>query len=64
MRNKETSHQKETTNLPSGYRLDLVDDPCILILRRPDGTIVARFTHGVDPDEIRRVAEEDFKERG
>jgi hypothetical protein len=49
---------EETSRLPSGYRLDLVGDPCIIILRGPDGTIVARFTHNVDPDEIRRAAEE------
>ncbi len=55
---------KGTSNLPSGYRLDLIGDPCIITLRRPDGTIVARFTHGVDPAEIRRAAEEDSKERG
>jgi hypothetical protein len=48
----------ETSRLPSDYRLDLVSDPCIIILRGPDGTIVARFTHNVDPDEIRRAAEE------
>jgi hypothetical protein len=64
MRNKETSHQKEASHLPSGYRLDLVGDPCVIILRRPDGTIVARFTHGVDPDEIRCAAEEDLKGGG
>ncbi len=64
MRNMETSHQKETSNLPPGYRVDLVGDPDIVILRGPDGTIVARFTHGADPDEIRRAAEEDLKERG
>jgi hypothetical protein len=49
---------EETSRLPSGYRLDLVGDPCIIILRGPDGTIVARFTHNVDPDEITRAAEE------
>ena len=59
-----TSHQEETCHLPSGYRLDLLGDPDIIILRGPDGTIVARFTHGADPAEIRRAAEENFKERG
>jgi hypothetical protein len=54
----------ETSRLPSGYRLDLVSDPCIIILRGPDGTIVARFTHNVDPDEITRAADEASKERG
>jgi hypothetical protein len=53
-----------TSRLPPGYSLDLVGDPCIIILRGPDGTIVARFTHNVDPDEIRRAAEEASKERG
>ena len=48
-----------STRLPSGYRLDLVGDPCMIVLRREDGTVVARFTHNVDPEEIRRVAEED-----
>jgi hypothetical protein len=47
----------ETSRLPPGYRLDIIGDPCVIILRRPDGTIVARFTHNVDPQEIRRAAE-------
>jgi hypothetical protein len=50
---------QKPSRLPAGYRLDLIDDPCIIILRRPDGTVVARFTHNVDPEEIRRVAEAD-----
>jgi hypothetical protein len=49
----------EASQLPSGYRLDLVSDPCVIILRRPDGTVAARFTHNGNPAEIRRVAEED-----
>jgi hypothetical protein len=53
----------ENSHLPPGYRLDLVGDPCIIILRGPDGEIVARFTRHVDPDEIRRAAEEAAKER-
>jgi hypothetical protein len=51
----------ETSNLPPGYRLDLIGDPCVIILRRPDGTVVARFTHNVDPREIRRAAEADHE---
>ena len=47
-----------TTPLPSGCQLDLVGDPCVVVLRREDGTVVARFTHNVDPQEIRRAAEE------
>ena len=49
----------EPTRLPLGYRLDLLGDPCVIVLRRADGTLVARFTKNVDPKEIRRTAEED-----
>ena len=51
----------EISQLPPGYRLDLVGDPCVIILRRADETIVARFTRNVDPGEIRRAAEEDYE---
>jgi hypothetical protein len=44
-----------------GYQLDLVGDPCVIILRREDRTVVVRFTHNVDPQEIRQAAEEDFQ---
>jgi hypothetical protein len=54
----------ENSRLPAGYSLDLVGDPCIIILRRSDGTVVARFTHAADPEEIRRAAEEDSCVRG
>ncbi len=27
----------ETTHLPPGYRLNLIGDPCVIVLRRPDG---------------------------
>ena len=49
----------ETTRLPAGYVLDLVGDPCVIVLRRADGSVAARFTKHVDPEEIRRAAEED-----
>jgi len=49
----------ETTRLPPGYRLDLLGDPCVIVLRCADGAVVARFTNNVDPEEIRRAAEED-----
>jgi hypothetical protein len=52
---------EDTTRLLPGYQLDLVGDPCVIILRREDGTVVARFTHNVDPQEIRRAAEEDHR---
>jgi hypothetical protein len=54
----------ETSRLPAGYSLDLVSDPCVIILRRSDRTVVARFTHAADPEEIRRAAEEDTRARG
>ena len=50
---------EETSRLPPGYRLDLVGDPCIIILRGPDGAVVARFSRNVDPEEIKQAAEED-----
>ncbi len=49
----------KTRRLPPGYRLDLVDDPGVIVMRREDETVVARFTHNADPEEIRRSAEED-----
>jgi hypothetical protein len=54
--------EDESSRLPAGYGLDLMGDPYVIILRRPDGTIVARFTHGVDPEELRRTAEADLEE--
>ena len=52
------------SRLPPGYALDLVSDPCVLILRNPEGKIVARFTRSVDPEEIRLAAEEDYEQSG
>jgi len=34
------------SDLPEGYRLDLLGDPDAPALRRPDGTVVARFAAG------------------
>jgi hypothetical protein len=48
-----------TSGLPEGYHLDLLSDPCVIILRRPDETVVARFTPFADPKEISQAAEED-----
>ena len=53
-----------TTRLPPGYRLDLVGDPRVIVLVREDGTVVARFTHNVDPEEGRGAAAEDRGLRG
>jgi hypothetical protein len=49
--------------LPPGYRLDIVGDPCVVVLRREDGTVVARFSDHAAPEEIRRAAEEDLRQR-
>jgi hypothetical protein len=54
---------QENSRLPPGYRLDLVGDPCVIVLRGPDGRVVARFTQYVDPEEIRRAAQEDDESR-
>ncbi len=51
--------EEGTTRLLSGYQLDMGGDPCVVVVRRKDGTVVARFTHNVDPEEIRQAAEED-----
>jgi hypothetical protein len=37
------------SKLPAGYTLDLVGDPCVIVLLREDGSVVARFTQNVDP---------------
>jgi hypothetical protein len=53
----------EISRLPSGYRLDLIEDPCVMVLRRSDGTaVVARFTRSADPEEVRRAAKADNQE--
>jgi hypothetical protein len=49
--------------LPSGYYLDLIADPSVITLCRADGTVVAHFTRATDPQEVKRVAEEDLEER-
>jgi hypothetical protein len=47
--------------LPEGYRLDLADDPDAPALRRPDGTVVARFgARGMTNEAIEREALEDL----
>ena len=44
---------------PPGYRPDLVGDPCVVVLHREDGTVLARFSDHAVPEEIRRAAEKD-----
>ena len=47
--------------LPEGYRLDLLGDPDAPALRRPDGSVVARFcAGGVTHKAVEREALEDL----
>ena len=47
--------------LPEGYRLDLSADPDAPALRRPDGTVVARFAvRGTTHEAVEREALEDL----
>ena len=56
-----TVGEENPSNLPAGYTLDLVGDPCVIVLLRGDGSVAARFTRNVDPQEVRRAAEEDSR---
>lgn len=48
-------------DLPPGYRLG--NDPDILLLLRPDGSVVAAFSaRGADPPEVIAAAWEDYEE--
>ena len=55
-------HDENLSNLPPGHTLHLIGDPCVIVLRRVGGGVVARFTRNVDPEEIRRTAQEDRTE--
>jgi len=47
--------------LPEGYRLDFADDPDVPALRRPDSTVVARFSvRGMTYEALEREALEDL----
>jgi hypothetical protein len=51
----------EPPKLPEGYRLDLAGDPDAPALRRPDGTVVARFgARGLTHEALERGALEDL----
>jgi hypothetical protein len=50
----------EQSSLGHGYRLDLVSDPSVIVLRREDGTEVARFrVRDATNQAIERAAQED-----
>jgi hypothetical protein len=47
--------------LPEGFHLDLAGDPDAPALRRPDGTVVARFgARGMTHEAVEREALEDL----
>lgn len=50
----------EKLNLPPGYHAEL--DADLMVLHRPDGSVVAMFSaKGVAPAEVVRNAEEDYR---
>ena len=51
----------ESLSLPAGYWIE--SDADVLVLHRPDGSIVATFSaRGADLNEIERVARKDGEE--
>ena len=52
---------RKAPKLPEGYRLDLAGDPDAPALRRPDGTVVARFVAaGAKREAIEQEALDDL----
>ena len=44
------------------YRMDIVSEPDVIILRRSDGSEVAKFSMlGATLEEIERAAQEDYR---
>ena len=51
---------REGEDLPPGYRLE--EDPDVLLLLRPDGSLVAAFSaQAADPPEVFAAAWEDYE---
>ena len=51
--------------LGNGYRLDLVSVPSVIVLRREDGTEVARFSvWDATSKAIEQAAQEDQRKKG
>ena len=47
--------------LPEGYRLDFAEDPDAPALRRPDGSVAARFSAGgMTHEAVERLALDDL----
>ena len=52
---------RRSPKLPEGYRLDSISDPDAPALRRPDGTVVARFSpRGMMYEVVEQEALEDL----
>ncbi len=48
--------------LSLGYRMDIVSEPDVIILRREDSSEVAKFSMlGATLEEIERAAQEDYR---
>jgi hypothetical protein len=57
-------YTEEQSFLGNGYRLDLVSDPSVTVLRRDDGTEVARFrVREATSRAIERAAQEDQRKK-
>jgi len=55
---------EEQSFLGHGYRLDLVSDPSVIVLRREDGTEVARFrVRDATSEAIEQAAYEDQRKK-
>ena len=55
---------EEQSFLGHGYRLDLVSDPSVILLRREDGTEVARFrVRDATNQAIEQAAYEDQRKK-
>jgi hypothetical protein len=56
---------EDPMRVPPRHRLDIVSDPGLVVLRRLDGTEVARFTvRGATWEGILRAAKEDGEATG
>ena len=54
---QQASHQQEKIELPKGYKLELAGNN--LLLKRPNGFLIAAFGEGAKLESIQHVAEAD-----
>jgi hypothetical protein len=58
------SDEYDPMYVSSGYRMDIVSEPGVIILRRFDGSEVAKFSMlGATLEEIERAAQEDSRRK-